>query len=390
MPQPNIGYLFNKDYYTDKYFTEENNKEQLVRELEEKNKAILNRKLSEYKDLKENNPRMGAYKLYLKTTYPGLLIGGGYMHEVGQFTVQENKETKYDPANTIFKIGFYFDYTSGLPVIPASSVKGVLRSAFEHKEYIGELLKQLNINVNSPKKIDELREAIFEGEVKGEKLSIYKRDVFYDAEIDFEAKSGDLNKNFLGDDYITPHYPDLLKNPIPIKFLKVLPGVIWRFSFDLQDSCIQGGCLQAEQKLRLFRQILCDLGVGARTNLGYGCFDADFGSKRMEEDIKQIKEKKEKDELEGKSELGKRLYFLSKEPWSSVLEKELVDLCRELTGMEINDRQLAAVFIKDVWMKNGKWQGKLSIKQSNKVQRVKQVLSELTDQISVKDNLKKK
>ncbi len=388
MPQPNIGFLFNKDYYADDYFTQENNKEQLAEELEEKNKAILDRKLSEYIGLKKSNPQTGVYKLYLKTTYPGLLIGGGYMHEVGQFTVQENKETKNNPENTILKLGFYFDYTSGLPVIPASSVKGVLRSAFENKEYINDLIKILKIKVNNFN-IDDWEKEIFEGEVKGEKLSIYKRDVFFDAEIDFEAKSGDLDKNFLGDDYITPH-PDLLKNPIPIKFLKVLPGVVWRFNFDLQDSALQEGGLKAQQKLRLFRQILCDLGVGARTNLGYGYFDATFGFKQLEEDIKKLEDEKEKEELAGKSELGKRLYFLSREQWSSELEKKLGELCEELTNMEIKDRKLTALFLKDIWIKNSKWQGKLSIKQSKKVQRVNQVLSELTDQFSVKDNLKKK
>ena len=51
----------------------------------------------------------------LTTTYPGLVLGTGYSHETG--------------TEGEFKLGFYFDWTTGLPVIPGSSVKGILRAA---------------------------------------------------------------------------------------------------------------------------------------------------------------------------------------------------------------------------------------------------------------------
>lgn len=373
MPQPNIGYLFNKAYYSDDYFNSDIDNAQLGREIMAKNRGILERNLSEYSSLQSILDTPGVYKLDFKTTYPGLLIGAGYNHGVGEFGEANADDSKNNPGNLIFKLGFYFDYTSGLPAIPGSSVKGILRSAFDHNDYIDELLKQVNINYKSVEDICNIKKEIFDGEVDGNKLSIYKRDIFYDARIG--CKDG-VQNNFLGDDYITPHYPNLLKNPKPIKFLKVLPGVVWRFSFDLRDSSDTLKGLLAEEKLRLFRRIICDLGAGAKTNLGYGYFDSDYGIKLMKENIKLIKEKKENLVLANKSELEKRMYFLGQKTWSSELEQDLAALCKELDTMEMHDRKSTAIFLKETWGKNDKWQGKQSRKQNEKIKKIKRILSE--------------
>ena len=52
----------------------------------------------------------------LTTLYPGLLAGSGIVHDV--------------KADEALKLGMSFDQTTGLPYIPGSSVKGVLRNAF--------------------------------------------------------------------------------------------------------------------------------------------------------------------------------------------------------------------------------------------------------------------
>ena len=94
-----------------------------------------------------------------------------------------------------------------------------------------------------------------------------KHDVFLDAEI-VKPNSQEL---IFGDDYITPHVDDKgkpapLKNPTPLRFLKILPNVTFRFSFELES----GPLISASQKLALFQQIIIDLGIGAKTNVGYG------------------------------------------------------------------------------------------------------------------------
>ena len=179
------------------------------------------------------------------------------------------------------KLGFYFDYTSGLPCIPGSSVKGVLHSAFIHWAYIIEIINELanmtryseqpqlfkGISLNEAD-IKELVDEIFGTEDTTE--SIYKRDLFFDS---FPV-STDKEDHFLKNDYITPHKniknPDLdpFTNPTPLQFLKILPKVELRFSFRLTDSAK----LTAKMKEEIFKQILLDLGIGAKTNVGYGQF----------------------------------------------------------------------------------------------------------------------
>ena len=96
-------------------------------------------------------------------------------------------------------------------------------------------------------------------------------DVFHDAIIT------DASTPFLADDFITPHInrenPKIspFSNPTPLMFLKVLPEVTFLFQFDLKDSKDENG-LSAKEKKELFEEILKLLGIGAKTNVGYGQF----------------------------------------------------------------------------------------------------------------------
>lgn len=209
----------------------------------------------------------------LKTLYPGLLIGAGLSHG----TACKNDS----------KIGFQFDFTTGLPIIPGSSVKGVLRSMFpdpdraaddeynvERCGYIRSVLtEKCGIDGVSDKELLELAERIFresDAEVRGD--SVRDRDVFMDALLtgsDNECPDGD--RLFMGDDFITPHKKPL-KDPIPIQFLKVLPGVRFTFVFRLASTRLGKEILNEDSKCKLFKQIVLDVGVGAKTNVGYGHF----------------------------------------------------------------------------------------------------------------------
>jgi CRISPR-associated protein Cmr6 len=201
-----------------------------------------------------------AHSFELTTLYPGLLTGSGYSHGLS---------SDYDA-----KIGFYFDHTSGLPMIPGSSVKGVLRSLFglpfghqkdpycKRKE---EMIRSL-LGRGEDFDVRMLAEAIFEGTVEGKSLGMYKRDVFHDARV--TATSGKV----LADDYITPH-GDPLKNPVPIRFLKVPGGVTFTFAFRLVDTRVGEETVTAAEKEELFFQLLQFHGIGAKTNVGYGQFE---------------------------------------------------------------------------------------------------------------------
>ena len=240
MDTKNLNYAFNVEYYKDCRFNEAD-------DFSIKNKELLNIPCNEHPHYINEN-----CSFELQTRYPGLLIGVGNPHGSGG---------KSDIA-----LGFTFDYVTGTPYIPGSSVKGVLRSAFAQPEYIKALLNDENIDVKA------LEEEIFEGtrSVKSEDtekgkgkyipLPMYQRDVFYDA---FPKTTGYI----MAPEAITPHGDDLTKNPTPLTLIKVKPNVKFGFSFKLSD-----GIIPAESKKELFKKIVIDLGMGAKTNVGFGVF----------------------------------------------------------------------------------------------------------------------
>jgi CRISPR-associated protein Cmr6 len=250
MIRPNLGLLFYRTCYA---------KGEDTVQIKNTIERILN---ANDKDEAVETP----FQFETTTLYPGLLIGSGYTHGIS--------------AEEDVKIGFFFDHTSGLPVIPGSSVKGVLRSLFglgingktdPHKEVkeamIRDLLGKESLDIKA------LSKAIFEG-IKPEKMrkdpddklfGPYERDIFYDARI--VRTSGRL----MADDYITPH-KNPLEDPIPIRFLKVAPGVTFSFSFRLHDTQIGETTVTAAEKLALFHWLIEHFGVGAKTNVGYGNF----------------------------------------------------------------------------------------------------------------------
>jgi CRISPR-associated protein Cmr6 len=322
----NAGYFFYKEYYRSAFIEEDSNLkhfdprkflERNNAENKEKNKTISINNLSVFesknKELKDYKPEQSVIDILklgddsflrerqtvsLETIYPGLVLGTGYNHETG-----------FEGEH---KLGFFFDYTTGLPIIPGSSVKGKLRSVFpwysntkvtekdEKALYIWNTLSSYDSshfvsikeedfysdqNIKTKEKVHHvitlLESQIFDGidikkssDSEKEYLSIYKRDTFHDAI--FVAPN---SKGFIFDnDYITPHinrsHPELspFTNPIPLQFFKVIPKVQFLFQFDLKETEIDGIKISSKLKCDLFKQILIDFGIGAKTNVGYGQF----------------------------------------------------------------------------------------------------------------------
>jgi len=304
--KPNLGWLFYKESFR-KILKNETNKKLILKKLggsklsadeerdltknisKENETDFYEQLFSEFQPLNQflkfqktnETEREKSQSFMLETTYPGLLIGSGYAHEMG--------------VTGELKLGFFFDHTTGMPIVPGSSVKGVLRSVFpsllkvdrnQHPikrnagnrlKYIRELIDNLSFDKTFSEEIKKLKNAdieqleqeIFEGQRKNENgeykpISIYERDIFFDAII---VKSNNRENKFLASDYITPHGNNPLKNPTPLQFLKILPQVVFRFQFDLKD-----GVISAKAKKAFFQKILEDQGIGAKTNVGYGQF----------------------------------------------------------------------------------------------------------------------
>ena len=195
----------------------------------------------------------------MKVQAPGLLIGSGLAH--GLPGSEEDVKT-----------GLQFDYTSGLPVIPGSSVKGVIRSAFpmiaadaEKLNYIRSLIADIpefSSLVLEDNDILELGNQMFN-----------HGDIFADALLvgyGTRMKQHGPVKQVLTEDYITPHTGGPLAQPIPIKIVKVAPGVTFAFCFKFNETKIGAKVVSVSMKKALCAAILQELGVGAKTNVGYG------------------------------------------------------------------------------------------------------------------------
>lgn len=271
----NLGWLYYRNYYRKFTFTpmevkkEEKNgsEKKMGNELElyfrQQNDRMTSFSCVDFKGNKSIIEALSpTHRLCFKTVYPGLLIGSGLSHGTG--------------VTNDMKIGFSFDYTTGLPYIPGSSVKGVLRSMFPQKEpeaknpesmdlrkvrYIRETLKELSL---TDKQVWQLTRSLFEAyreDIAGAARSVY-----------FDALIVNSPGQILGDDFITPHTQGITKNPVPLQFLKVLPDVTFCFSFKLADwySLGDGRSISGSDVCELFKNILLDTGVGAKTNVGYG------------------------------------------------------------------------------------------------------------------------
>ncbi len=215
------------------------------------------------------------HRFSLQIAYPGLVTGVGINHEA--------------KIEGEFKLGVHFDYTWGMPVVYGSSVKGVLKAYFkeiyngnidaidlEHDIFCGEVRnKDLEQKIYKEKYGDEWKEkwekgVQFEKNRKYKPKSIYNRDIFFDAVI----TEADNKGRILCSDSITPHGDNPLKNPVPLTFMKIAAGCTMEFRFKLVDTVDENGNIifNKNDKVKLFKEILKTVGIGAKTNLGYGQF----------------------------------------------------------------------------------------------------------------------
>ncbi len=268
----NLNYFFNKQYFDGIEEIKGNETKYEIKGINERNRCLFELtekdfgefplselKADEYNKLSKDNQNFQYVYFDLITRYPGLLIGLGNPHEIS--------------ATGVIKLGFSFDYVTGLPYLPGSSLKGILRSYFPNaydknkrnrKQYATYILEKLNKEINSEniEMLDKLETEIFD-----------KGDLFIGAyvkpelEPESNTEKGSKYQCYLGDEYIT-HHESIIKEPNPVKLIKILPNVRVRFYFGLN----KGTCLDIKQKAELFKSIILDMGAGAKTNVGYGQF----------------------------------------------------------------------------------------------------------------------
>ncbi len=290
----NNSLRFYKTYYHGIRWDVSNDDEGNIKKFEAVNQKLCESVFPEAQELSFGYDLPEEYCFELSTVYPGLLLGSGISHGSGR--------------QGEFKLGFFFDHTTGLPVIPGSSVKGALRAIFplglkheakkakeEEKTlllakaeqvtaYLQFQLQHISGRDWSVKEIEQFETWLFGSYTSGEAVGpMSGRVIFHDAipvRADMVRLNGKMVKRYLAPDFLTPHknmnqdgVPDHLKNPVPIQFLKVLPGVEFRFQFALFPYRVEGKELLCISKIRdLFKALLLQFGVGAKTNVGYGQF----------------------------------------------------------------------------------------------------------------------
>ena len=187
----------------------------------------------------------------LEILYPGLVTGVGIDHQAN--------------VKGEFKLGMHFDYTTGLPIVYGSSVKGVLKSYFsacyegdkDVDALIADIFDGLSYNLNADARMPK---------------PIYDRDVFFDAIIVKPSPS----RKLLESDALASHGGDRHDNPfaapVPIPFIKIAPGTRLRFRFRLVNTKDKDGnnLMTVHAKIECFKKILTTYGIGAKTNVGYG------------------------------------------------------------------------------------------------------------------------
>lgn len=266
----NLGYAFQtQDYYMqiEKTSVEDDVKRIVNFTLDDKAKKMIEKRQKELQKLvkcETSNLNIGCFQACVN--YPGLLVG--MSNPVMSSLKQEVDEEGQDSA---FKTGFSFDYVTGLPYIPGSSIKGMLRASIEkYKTDVCQWLKD-SIGISADDRlVEEMICEMFGGEndeVNNDKIEnntdVLERDVFLDAII----VEGDREGKILKSDYITPH-SSMFKNPIPIRILAIKPEVKLEFHFLLREKTIAK--MNREQRFKLYKSLILDLGIGAKTNTGYG------------------------------------------------------------------------------------------------------------------------
>lgn len=269
----NLGYAFlSKSYLKNGNRVKEDVKAILDYKLNLKMREIISLRKSELKDLferKNGEPevegtRRKIYSFKTKTQYPGLVVGmsNPVMEGLKDYTKdKEQKKHEKEDKDASFKTGFTFDYVTGLPYIPGSSIKGMLRnSIIKYEEDIKEYVKE-NLGLAKEFNIEHLAEELFGDEQKYANSEL--RDVFLEAIV----VKGDEEGLILKEDYITPHETPF-SDPRPIHILALRPNVEMEFYFILRKEEIAG--LSAETRFELYKELILELGIGAKTNTGYG------------------------------------------------------------------------------------------------------------------------
>ncbi|MCL5948220.1 MAG: type III-B CRISPR module RAMP protein Cmr6 [Actinobacteria bacterium] len=191
------------------------------------------------------------------------------------------------------EVGMSFMNPYGIPYIPGSSIKGVLRDA-------AQMLADNGSSYLTPDDVDSLFGRVAESEEVGDKASHNRGHLRF-------LDSLPQGSKVLGVDIITPHHreyyqghdnacsPHDEKNPVPIPYLVVKKGT----KFDLvilhgSHATSEEECECSKKVSQIVEYATEQMGFGAKTSIGYGWMKIDERKKQVDELQRKVAEEKRK------------------------------------------------------------------------------------------------
>ncbi|MCD6121240.1 MAG: type III-B CRISPR module RAMP protein Cmr6 [Spirochaetales bacterium] len=355
------------------YYKEEYNKFKNSDELQ----TFLNRKHIEYHKLIEYYKSLNAscYTFTASLVSP-LIIGVGETH----------------PSET----SLIFNHNLGIPYIPASSIKGIIRFA-----YTLDLLKR---PLPDKLKKDEDYNLYFDDEDNWTDIAIYFGTMkqrgsvlFLDA---YPVKVPDLKL-----DIINPHYgqyygenkaPADYLSPIPIKFLTVKEGSEFIFRAIItkgiaSEYISKNTNISIEETLKnSLKRALVKEGIGAKTTLGYGRFKITEGEpskieiiikqeeQKIEENRLEIQKQKEKDRIANLTPeelILEKIEKLGRTSATRNIAQDIGDLWSEIKKENYTGKEIFSRF-KDKLIQLNEWEPKGNKRKKEKYLKRKQEIME--------------
>lgn len=277
-------------------------------------------------------------------------------------------------SDTVLENSITLHCTTGVPYIPGSAIKGVVRSYYIDtiNNCDGLNPQIIDASISSP-------EAELTEDTKKNAEIQYGRRIFGTKEsrgelIFYDAYPLHLLKLKL--DIMNPHYsnyysnkdnknppPGDWENPVPTYFITVDAGQDFIFAF----SAIKGQI--ADKEIDLIRGAILDYGLGAKTSVGYGFFGNLAESKVLKEGLDNQEKVNSMSEIEIKASKIRDPKCYDESEVYRILKNEFESLSEK-------DKLLLAKAFKERWIIDKKWHGKQSKNQTLKIKRIKDILGE--------------
>lgn len=272
------------------------------------------------------------------------------------------------------EISMVFDWNMGIPYIPASGIKGIVRFAHTVDLILSDREEFFKEDKSGRQYFDDEEEGTNIPKLFGTQ-SKKGRVVFLDAYPEaVPALHIDILNPHYGEYYSDDETPTDNSEPVPVKFLTVARDTVFIFR-----ALVEKDKEELTKRVKyVFRKVFEEEGIGAKTAIGYGRFnivdesEASCVTKHEEEQKKELEaalKKKQEEFLESMSPDDAMIYKISKMPIDSGPE-EISNIVNEILGKDSGREVYEAIKNKLIelgaWKPDGSKQKKKKMTERNK------------------------